>query len=95
MRALKVALAVAAVGGAAPVAGAGAASAMPIGDLVAGLSDLAGDVQNVRWCGRYRCVWRPRAYVYPPVVYRYPPVYYVWPYGRPFWEVGWLMGRGI
>ena len=94
MRALKVALVVATVGGAALVAGAGAASTMPIGGLVAASSELAGDVQNVRWCGRYRCRLRPRAYVYPPVVYAYPRLYYAWPY-EPFWEVGWLMGRGI
>ena len=42
MRALKVALVVATVGGAALVAGAGAASAMPIGGLVAASSELAG-----------------------------------------------------
>jgi hypothetical protein len=95
MRTLKVALVVATIGGPALVAGAGVPSAMPIDGLVAASSELAGDVQNVRWCGRYRCGWRPRAYVYPPVFYGYPRVYYVWPYYPPFWEVGWAMGRGI
>jgi hypothetical protein len=103
MRALKVVLVVATVGGAALVAGAGAVSAMPIGGLTVASSELAGHVQNVR-CGRHRCGWRPRVYSYPPVVHAYPSVYYSpyypyygSPYYRPYWDwwPGWLMGRGI
>jgi len=73
MRALKIALVAAALGAAA--ACTGSASAMPVGGLAAASNQLANDmVQDVRWCGRYRCRGYPRYYTYRPYYY-YSPYY--------------------
>ena len=100
MRALKIAVAAGALSVAALFTGS-ASNAMPAGGLAAASSELATDlVQDVRWCGRYRCRWAPRYYVAQPYVvqpyYAYSPyyAYYGWPYYRPYWGVGWGWGWG-
>jgi hypothetical protein len=92
MRAFKIALVAAALAGTALVSSS--ASAMPIGGLVAASNELAGDVQNVRWCGRYRCrgYYAAPVVVYPPVYYSPYYTYYGWPYYRPYWGWGWGWG---
>jgi hypothetical protein len=43
----------------------GHASAMPVGGVASAASEMATDVQNVRWvCGPFRCWWRPNYYPY-------------------------------
>jgi hypothetical protein len=74
MRALKIAVVAAALGTAAVFTGS-ASNAMPVGGLAAASNELASDmVQDVRWCGRYRCRWYPRSYVVQPHYY-YSPYY--------------------
>jgi hypothetical protein len=92
MRALKIALVAAALGAAA--ACTGSASAMPVGGLAAASNELANDmVQDVRWCGRFRCRGYPRYYTYRPYYYYSPYyAYYGWPYYRPYWGLGWGWG---
>jgi hypothetical protein len=94
MRALKIAVVAAAFGAAAMFPGS-ASNAMPVGGLVAASNELASDVvQDVRWCGRYRCRGYPRPYYAYRPYYVYSPyyAYYGWPYYRPYWGFGWGWG---
>ena len=64
-------------------AGAGPASAMPLGGLSEAANTVSKDVTNVRWvCGPYRCWWRPSYYVAPPP----PPYYGYYGYWGPRWR---------
>jgi hypothetical protein len=65
----------------------GRASAMPMDSLVSATTQVADNVQNVRWvCGPYRCWWGPGPYWGGP--YWGPRPYWGWRrwgWHRPWW----------
>ena len=84
MRALNIALFVAAFGGA--VFGSNGSSAMPVGGFNVASNELSTDAQKVVWaCAWDRCWWRPSYYYYRYSVYVRPYYPFGWPARPRYW----------